>query len=252
MLGAESLSAQWYRVPPGGPVTFTLNEEWTVFKGPPAANTLMGDATVTLGYLDGVAQDIVFQSSGQAIYQALEHTSYISGEGTIAWSQVVSLPPGTEFRILSTTVAQAYDPTKPFEGGQSGAYVLGRVSRIATDATPANAVGTNPSGPVSPPTLVGGGTPLRIHAVIISGLSDPTKIIASPNIQLTGGIVALGKNTSSLVTPSAWSTGLEIIPDYALLTGKKIPPVTPNIIDIRIVRQDTTADFRSQTAQPTH
>jgi hypothetical protein len=63
---------------------------------------------------------------------------------------------------------------------------------------------------------------------------------------------ALGKNTSSSVATSAWSPGLEIIPDYALLTGKKIPPVTPNIIDVRIVRQDMTADFPSPTALPAH
>jgi hypothetical protein len=212
----------------------------------------MGDAFVTVGYTNGATQEIAFQSSEEAIYQALEHTGYISGEGTITWNQVGSLPPGTEFRILSTTVTQAYDPIKPFEGSQTGASILGRVARIATDASPVNPVVTNPSGPASPPPLVGGGTPARIHAVIISGLSDPTKIVASPNIQLTGGIVALGKNTSSSVTTSAWSPGLEIIPDYALLTGKKIPPVTPNIIDVRIVRQDMTADFPSPTALPAH
>jgi hypothetical protein len=32
-----------------------------------------------------------------------------------------------------------------------------------------------------------------IRAVIISGLSDPAKVIASPNVTVTGGIVALGK-----------------------------------------------------------
>jgi len=37
--------------------------------------------------------------------------------------------------------------------------------------------------------------------------------------------------------------GLKIVPDYALLTGEKIPPVTPNIIDVRIVRQVVSADF---------
>jgi hypothetical protein len=251
MWGTES-PAQWYKVPPSGQVTFTLTEEWAAFKGPPAANTVMGDATVAVTYLNGATQEIAIQSSEEAIYQALEHAGYISGVGTITWNQVGSLPPGTEFRILSTTVAQAYDPTKPFEGGQSGAYVLGRVARIATDASPANPVVTNPSGPASPPPLVGGGTPARIHAVVISGLSDPTKIVASPNIQLTGGIVALGKNTSSSVATSAWSPGLKIIPDYALLTGKKIPPVTPNIIDVRIVRQDITADFPSPTALLAH
>jgi hypothetical protein len=36
---------------------------------------------------------------------------------------------------------------------------------------------------------------------------------------------------------------MRILPDYDLLTGTKIPPVTPNIIDVRIVRQQVTADL---------
>ena len=249
MLGTEPSSAQWYKVPPDGQVTFTLTEDWGVFKGPPPANSPMGDALVGISYSDGTMQSIAFQFSEEEIYMTLEHTGYITGAGTITWNQVASLPPGAEFQIVSATATGAYDPTKPFEGGQEGAFVLGRVTRFATDASPTNPVVTNPTGPVAPRISVGGGSPSRIHAVIISGLSDPTEIIASPNIQLTGGIVALGKNASSSVASSAWSPGLEIIPDYALLTGKKIPPVTPNIIDVRIVRQDVTADFPSPTTQ---
>jgi hypothetical protein len=69
-------------------------------------------------------------------------------------------------------------------------------------------------------------------------------------VTLTGGIVALGKNGSPQSTSSAWSPGLKIIPDNALLTGEKIPPVTPNIIDVRIVRQDVSADLPSPTPKP--
>jgi hypothetical protein len=93
--------------------------------------------------------------------------------------------------------------------------------------------------------------PIRssIHAVIISGLSDPAKVITSPNVTLTGGVIALGKNSTPPVSPSTWSLGLSIIPDYQLLTGEKIPPVTPNILDVRIVRQEVTADFPSPSSQ---
>jgi hypothetical protein len=90
----------------------------------------------------------------------------------------------------------------------------------------------------------------NIHAIIISALSDPAKVIASPNVTLTGGIIALGKNPTSPATPSTWSPGLQIVPDYGLLTGEKIPPVTPNLIDVRIVRQEVTADFPSPNPQP--
>ncbi len=75
-------------------------------------------------------------------------------------------------------------------------------------------------------------------------------MIVSPNVTVTGGIIALGKNGSPSATPTAWSSGLKIIPDYALLTGEKIPPVTPNIIDVRIVRQDVTADFPLASPKP--
>jgi hypothetical protein len=91
----------------------------------------------------------------------------------------------------------------------------------------------------------------NIHAIIISALSDPAKVIASPDVTLTGGIIALGKNPTPPATPSTWSPGLQIVPDYALLTGEKIPPVTPNVIDVRIVRQEVTADFPSPNPQPT-
>jgi hypothetical protein len=44
----------------------------------------------------------------------------------------------------------------------------------------------------------------------------------------------------------SWSPGLRILPGYDLLTGAKIPRVTPNIIDVRIVRQQVVvADFPS-------
>jgi hypothetical protein len=83
----------------------------------------------------------------------------------------------------------------------------------------------------------------NIHAVIISGRSDPAKIVTSQNVTLTGGVVALGKNPAPPAAPSSWTIGLHIVPDEALLTGAKIPPLIPNIIDVRIVKHEVIGDL---------
>jgi hypothetical protein len=107
--------------------------------------------------------------------------------------------------------------------------------------------GDNP--PVVLPPSIGTPTPApvtrsSIHAVIISGLSDPAKVVTSANVTLTGGVVALGKNPSPPATPTTqWSTGMRIVPDQALLTGSEIPPLTPNIIDVRIVKHEVRGDL---------
>jgi hypothetical protein len=105
-------------------------------------------------------------------------------------------------------------------------------------------VAVPPVGPIGPVVT-------NIHAVIISGRSDPAKVVsASSNVTLTGGIVALGKNPGSSGAPSNWAPGLRIVPDDALLTGKKIPPVTPNIIDVRIVKHEVVGDLASPDSSP--
>lgn len=97
--------------------------------------------------------------------------------------------------------------------------------------------------PVSNPTPNPIPVSTSIHAVIISGRSDPAKIVTSQNVTLTGGVVALGKDPAPPAVPSAWTTGLHILPDEALLTGAKIPPVTPNIVDVRIVKHEVVGDL---------
>jgi hypothetical protein len=100
--------------------------------------------------------------------------------------------------------------------------------------------------PISLPT-----TRSNIHAVVISGLSDPARIVASTNVTITGGVIALGKDPSPPAKPMAqWSNGLRIIPDQSLLTGAKIPPLTPNIIDVRIVKHEVVGDLAVPNPSP--
>ncbi len=100
-----------------------------------------------------------------------------------------------------------------------------------------------PAGPVSPtgpsngqprgPGAFGGRA--RINAVIITGQSNPALAIRSQNVLLTGGIVALGSSAADTVSPN-WKRNVIVLPDPALLNGSKIPPITPNVIDVRIMR----------------
>ncbi len=151
MLGNKAGGAEWYKVLAGGQVTFTLSEEWGVLKGPPPNSIVLGDAMITLEYLDGSTEQIDFQDSSSALWSLVAQDGYgLSSSfgtggvsGTSVWTQTASLAAGTVFRIVLSSPAQLYDPQTPFQGSQSGAYVKGFVSKFSTDAPPV----TPPSGP---------------------------------------------------------------------------------------------------------
>jgi len=82
---------------------------------------------------------------------------------------------------------------------------------------------------------------VAINAVIVSAAQSPWDAIRRGpgvrNIIVTGGIIALGKTPIPGETPGggpqpAW---LRLIPDLRLLNGSAIPPVVPNVIDVRIM-----------------
>jgi hypothetical protein len=82
---------------------------------------------------------------------------------------------------------------------------------------------------------------VEIHAVIISAAQSPWDAVKRGpgvrNVIVVGGIVALGQTPIPGEFPGGgpepdW---LRVIPDLSLLNGSKIPPVVPNIIDIRIM-----------------
>jgi hypothetical protein len=139
----------------------------------------------------------------------------------------------------------------PYRNAFGGPYYLWtiRPQSITTSLAPWRPpIGVPVGGPPSVPI---GPIATTIHAVIISGRSDPAKVVtASTNVTLTGGVVALGKNPGSSGVPSNWASGLRIVPDDALLTGDKIPPITPNIIDVRIVKHEVVGDLATPDSSP--
>jgi len=97
--------------------------------------------------------------------------------------------------------------------------------------------GAIPSGRPAPSAPVD----VAINAVIVSAAQSPWDAISKApgvrNVIVTGGIVALGKTPIPGEIPGggpqpAW---LRVIPDLRLLDGSAIPPVVPNVIDIRIM-----------------
>ena len=95
-----------------------------------------------------------------------------------------------------------------------------------------------------PPALSGPGAApvdVAINAVIVSAAQSPWDAIRRApgvrNVIVTGGIIALGKTPIPGEIPGggpqpAW---LRLIPDLRLLNGSAIPPVVPNVIDVRIM-----------------
>ena len=96
-------------------------------------------------------------------------------------------------------------------------------------AIPDAGAGAPPAGPVD----------VAINAVIASGASSPWGVVQRGpgvrNITVRGGIIALGKTPlPSEPPPGSPQPGwLRVEPDPRLLNGSVIPPVVPNIIDIR-------------------
>ena len=202
---------------------------------------------------------LVYNNTGQVIASQQVGLDLFadSGSGTMIWNN----PAGQYIRLSGDIFVLgyghgAYENWNITQGpsiAAGGDVPPGGSSTPPTVTQPTPAPTVVQSAPASSPNSNSPPAPrtrTNIHAVIISALPDPAKVIISPNVTLTGGIAALGRDDAPSSAPSSWSPGLQIIPDYGLLTGQKIPPVTPNIIDVRIVRHEVTADFPSPDPQP--
>jgi hypothetical protein len=97
-------------------------------------------------------------------------------------------------------------------------------------------VGSVPPAGRSPPAAP---VDVAINAVIVSGANSPWGAVQRApgvrNVTVTGGIIALGKTPLPGEPPpgSPQPAWLRVVPDLRLLDGSVIPPVVPNIIDVR-------------------
>jgi hypothetical protein len=145
--------------------------------------------------------------------------------------------PTTVNNVTPEVAAIMAIPTTDPRGGEE-------VSPDSTNRGVVGGPGSVVGGPVGsiPPT---GGSPpaapvdVAINAVIVSGANSPWGAVQRApgvgNVTITGGIIALGKRPLPGEPPpgSPQPAWLRVVPDLRLLDGSVIPPVVPNIIDIR-------------------
>jgi hypothetical protein len=176
---------------------------------------------------------------------------------TDATDTSVTAVPSVTAPALDFATQQAYDAVNNPWGGVPAPAPASDLE-IGTRGNPApgepEAPGTFSPNPPTPPPEPGPGIPsarrAQIHAVIVSNLSDPSQVL-SGNVNLTGGIIALGPPTPSQ-KPGRWDPNVQITPDPDLLNGSKIPPIVPNVIDVRITHYEVTATIESQGSISDH
>jgi hypothetical protein len=152
---------------------------------------------------------------------------------------------------LDFAAQQAHDAITTPWGGVPGPVTFGNANQLGPNGNPVPGGFGNP-GPIPAPPTTGAPSLQRaqIHAVIVSNPSDPSQVL-SGNVDLTGGIIALGPPTGSL-KPGRWDPRVRIIPDPDLLNGSKIPPLVPNVIDVRITHYEVTRTIESQGSVSDH
>ena len=148
-----------------------------------------------------------------------------------------------------TTDPTSVEAVSPLDAIQSQATTdpRGGASSSSFD-TPGGGLGVGPAvpagagGPVAP--AAGGGTPpagpvdITINAVIVTGAMSPwhavQRVPGVRNVIVNGGIIAWGRTPlPGESPPGPQPNWLYINPDPQLVNGSAIPPVVPNIVDIR-------------------
>jgi len=191
-----------------------------------AAASASTDAAAT----DAAATDAAATDAAAVDNTAVDNTSVTDPTDPPAVTVTPPSPDPTDPSTITVTpelAAIMSIPTTDPRGGED-------VAALVNNGIPGGAA----------PALGGPGTApvdVAINAVIVSAAQSPWDAIRRApgvrNVIVTGGIIALGKTPIPGEIPGggpqpAW---LRLIPDLRLLNGSAIPPVVPNVIDIRIM-----------------
>jgi hypothetical protein len=142
---------------------------------------------------------------------------------------------------VATTVENS--PVSPLDAIQSQATTDPRGGSASSSFETGFPVAPAAAGGPVPPLAAGAAPPagpvdITINAVIVSGASSPWHAVQRApgvrNVVVNGGIIAWGKTPlPGEPPPSPQPDWLHVNPDPQLVNGSVIPPVVPNIIDIR-------------------
>jgi hypothetical protein len=161
--------------------------------------------------------------------------------------------PFAPINTVDFATQQSHDAVANPFGGVPGPVFLSNGTDAGVGAEPVPGAPAGPGSPggtdaFPPPPTANTPSPPRaqIHAVIVSSLSDPSQVLRG-SVNLTGGIVALGSaNSSTPQKAGRWDPNVKITPDPELLNGHKIPPLVPNVIDVRIMHHEVSATIESE------
>jgi hypothetical protein len=201
-------------------------------------------------------------NSGPSDNSGLSDSS--AGDPSVAVNESATDPANTVNDAMDPATQQAYDAvTNPFGGypgplppGTENAFEAGSVAGSPIGSLRPGEPGPLPPGTTTrfPPQTSEPGPPevnapsrqrAQIHAVIVSSLPDPSQVL-SGNVNLTGGIVAMGSaNPNAPQRPGRWDPNVTITPDPDLLNGNKIPPLVPNVFDVHIMHHEVSATIES-------
>ena len=157
-------------------------------------------------------------------------------------TEVSPTGPGNTLIVSGAAAAEPGSPSGP------GAPESGLPGGPGSAASPGGEPDVVPPPPPPPATSNASQPRAQIHAVIVSGLADPSQVLRG-NVNLTCGIVALGTpDPTAPQTPGRWDPNVKITPDPELLNGHKIPPLVPNIIDVRIMHHEISATMESESS----